>query len=90
MGNFIDPFEALPGANMLCECNRPGYKDNIFQARLIMNSDPHGVLMWLQSNKVMSKPQGLYWRYVIDDPEERRQEAVLWFSTLLTDQELQE
>ena len=78
--DFINPFEALPGANLLCECFRPTHKNgSVFQARLIMNVEMPRGFMWLQPNNVVSGPDGLFWRYVIGDPEERRQEASLWF-----------
>jgi hypothetical protein len=62
MEKIIDPFEALPGVNMLCERVRNNDTDVILQARLIMDSSHHGNSMLLQSNNVISRPHGLYWK----------------------------
>jgi hypothetical protein len=90
MNGFIDPFDALPGANMLCECITDLNEDTGFQARLIMKTNIPRGFMWLQPDNVVLGPENLFWRYVIDDPEERMQEAMSWFSEQLANQESHE
>ena len=80
MNNFINSFTSLPGVNMLCECTHSD--DVCFTARLVINSKHPGNLWWLQSNNIITNPDGIKWRYVIDDPDEREKEAIRWFSKL--------
>lgn len=88
MKKFIDPWHSLPATNVLCECK---YKDSniISKARLTMDVSNGGCFRWMNADNVILSPSNRSWRYVIEDPEERRKEASAWFASLQSE-DLQE